>query len=546
MTLGPLEVSADLFLDAIAGWPQEDQDAAFWLRCRDDRELFAVVAAPERFPSPFNAMHRDFLSRPKVAWRDRETDRKEADAAPRGGAKSTVRSFLEPIHDVVYGLEAYIAIISTTYNLAEDLVADLYGVFTDPEAYPELHQIWGPFTVTGTKTDFVVNCPTGEEIGTRIKAFSQGSTIRGQKHRGIRITKAILDDYEHQVRVRSPIQREKTDEFLTKDVEKAGPTGRGMLIWLVGTVLHADSTLARRLKSAAWSSTKWRAIISWPSNMGMWAAARELWADLSDPDRVATAEAFYLANKAVMDAGAEVLWPESESLWDLMQQWWENAAAFNSEKQNEPVDPTRQVYDPDTFRRCKFDGVHITTSTGRKVRVRDCKLALWLDPRASREIERNDYAAIALVARDPVGYVYVLACDMKRDASSSQRARYWKWWERYSNAVCGYEDNGFQALYGDDFDREREERRKARLPWRMAPRGHRSTENKNDRLVSLEPDFTNGWIEVCEDVPQLVMEQWRDVPSGSHDDGPDAIERAIWLVRGGEMGEITPDNGGRR
>jgi hypothetical protein len=178
----------------------------------------------------------------------------------------------------------------------------------------------------------------------------------------------------------------------------------------------------------------------------------------------------------------------------------------------------------------------------------DGSLVAWGDPAdgACDTPAGNDYAAIALVARDPVGYVYVLACDMKRDASSSQRARYWKWWERYSNAVCGYEDNGFQALYGDDFDREREERRKARLPWRMAPRGHRSTENKNDRLVSLEPDFTNGWIEVCEDVPQLVMEQWRDVPSGSHDDGPDAIERAIWLVRGGEMGEITPDNGGRR
>lgn len=541
MTLGPLEVPADRFLEAISGWGRADQDAAFWMRCREDRELFAVVAAPERFPSPFNAMHRDFLSRPKVGWRDREKDRKEADAAPRGGAKSTVRSFLEPLHDVVYGLEAYIAIISTTYSLAEDLVADLYGVFTDPEAYPELHQIWGPFDVSGTKTDFVVKCPTGERVGTRIKAFSQGSTIRGQKHRGIRITKAILDDYEHQIRVRSPLQREKTDEFLTKDVEKAGPTASGMLVHLVGTVLHADSTLARRLRSPAWVSTKWRAIIKWPTNMGRWAVARELWSDLTDPDRVETALAFYEANRASMDEGAQVLWPESESLWDLMCQWWENAAAFNSEKQNEPVDPTRQVYNPDTFARCKFDGATITTSKGRKVRLRECKLALWLDPRASEEIERNDYAAIALVAMDAYGYVYVLACDMKRDPASSQRARLWGWWERFPRAKVGYEDNGFQALYGTDFNREREERRAALKRWKMAPEGHTSRERKNDRLVSLEPDTTNGWVEFADDIPQAVMEQWRDVPAGSHDDGPDAIERAIWLVRGGGVPVATQE-----
>ena len=524
--------AADWFA-ALEHWEAPDVDAAMHTRCRTDRAMFCAAFFPDRFPAPFNKMHIDFLHRPKVPWSKRTQASREADAAPRGGAKSTLRSFAELLHDAVYGFEAYVAVISTTYDLAEDLVKDLHQAFIGVESYPEFHEVYGPFVVTGTQTDFVVRVPGQAGIGTRFKAFSFGGTIRGTKYMGIRPTKVLLDDAEHPDRVRSPTQREKDLGFLTKDVMKAG--SRSTAYQVVGTVLHADSMLARLLHAPAWRSQKFQAVISWPDRMDLWEICRTLWADLDDPERLDTARAFYDANLASMDAGAVVLWDAWEPLWDLMTQWWEGAASFNSEKQNNPVDPTRQVYDPDTFARCTFDGVHITNRAGRKIRLRDCTLAAWLDPRASEQIERNDFAAIALVARDPAGYVYVLGCDMQRDTADAARRRMWALFDRYPGCTFGYENNGFQALYGKDFDRDKQARREAGKLGNFYPNGYHSSGNKNDRMVGLQPEIANGWIQFSTDLSRESLEQWRDIPRGTHDDGPDATERAVWLVRGGEI-----------
>lgn len=528
-----LDLPTGAFLEAVSSWSAQEVDDAMWMRCRTDRALFCAAFFPDRFPAPFNLMHRDFLSRPKVCWTERKSKRQEADAAPRGGAKSTLRSYAELLHDVVYGLEAYIAVISTTYDLAEDLVKDLHRTLTSPETCQDFHDVYGPFEVEGTQTDFIVRVPGQQSMGTRLKAFSFGGTIRGTKYNGIRPTKVLLDDAEHPEKVRSPIQREKTWAFLTKDILKSG--GPGTLYQVVGTVLHADSMLARLLKSASWVTHKFQSIISWPDRMDLWEVTRGLWADLDDPDRLETAQAFYAANRSSMDEGALVLWEEWEPLWELMVQWWEGAAAFNSEKQNNPVDPTRQVYDPDTFKRCTFDGQFITNAAGRKVKLLDCTLAAWLDPRASEQIEKNDFAAIALVVQDSAGYVYVIQGDMQRDTADAARKRMWALFDRYHGCAFGYENNGFQALYGKDFDRDKLERKAANKRYRFYPVGYHSSGNKNDRMVALQPEIANGWIQFSTDLSREYMEQWRDIPRGTHDDGPDATERAIWLVRGGEI-----------
>jgi len=528
------------FMAGIRAWNDRDRDDALYARCRTDLALFCAVCFPERFTSPFNAMHRAMLARPKVAWDSRGGEQRIADAAPRGGAKSTIASYADLVHDVVYGLELFIPILSTTYGLAEGLVQDLHATFSTPETAPALHRLYGPFRVSGGATNFVVRVPGGDGRGVRIASFSFGGSIRGEKHAGVRPTKIVLDDCDHRERVRSPLQRAKTWDFLTKDVLKAGHQGGRVTIFrMLGTVLHPDSMLSNVLTAPGWTATKWRAVLSWPDRMDLWQDCRRLWADLTDPDRVDSARRFYARHKADMDAGAEVLWPEAESLWDLMVlRWSDGAASFNSEKQNEPVDPERQVFDVDALRRCRFDGEVITTSAGRALRLNTCTLAVWLDPRASDEIERNDYAAIALVARDSVGYRYVLRCSLKRDSPAGQRARYWSFFDQLGpQCRYGYEDNGFAALNDEGFARDRDDRQKAGKVWKLSPKGHTSTESKHDRIVALQPDCENGWIEWAEDLPPIVLEQLREIPAGTHDDGPDAIERALWLVSDGAMPE---------
>jgi hypothetical protein len=532
-----LAASAADFLDEIEGWTDADQDDALWVRCEQDKALFCAVFFPDRFALPFNQMHRAFLDRPKQRWTERTSPVKQADAAPRGGAKSTLESFASLIHDAVYGFEHYVCILSTTFDLSEDLVEDLHRAFIDGEANEDLHRVFGPFVVDGTKTDFVVKVPGWDPRGTRFKAFSFGSTIRGTKHVGVRPSKVVMDDSEHPDRVRSPDQRNKTADFLQKDILKAGD--RFTVYRMIGTVLHGDAVLARVLSSPGWFSTKWRAVQVWPKRMDLWNVCKSLWEELDDPDRLETAQAFYAANKAAMDEGASVLWPEGESLWDLMVLLWSDGqAAFNSEKQNEPSDPDRQAFDIETFRRCKFDGTHVTNANGRRVRLKDCSVAFWLDPRASSEIKRNDYSALAMVARDSAGYRYVIRCDLKRDSPAQARARVWSLWEMYAHlrgAKWGYEDNGFAALNDEGWDREREARRMGGTAYNLTVKGYPSTTNKHDRILRLQPDIENGHMQFCDDLSPVLIEQFRDLGTGTHDDGPDAVERADWLLTEGRM-----------
>lgn len=503
-------------------------DLALRERCRVDRELFCRYFFEARFDRPWNAMHRAFLARPKAAWNDRAEVAKVADAAPRGGAKSTLESFAEPVHDACYGLELFVPITSTTFGLSEDLVKDLHSVFTDGEAYDDLHRVYGPFTVRGTATDFVVHCPHGAGLGTRFKAFSFGGTIRGVKHAGARPTKVIIDDGEHPERVRSPDQRAKTWDFLTKDILKAGSAHT--IYRVVGTVLHPASMLADILQSPGWTSRKWQAIQSWPKRMDLWEQCRAVWARLDNPTRLTDARAFYEAHRAEMDEGASVLWPEGEPLYDLMTLLWSDGiASFYSEKQNEPRDPERAIFDVGRFKRCRFDGLNITTAEGRKVGLADCELAHWLDPSLGKAT--SDFPALATVAKERrTGYRFVLRCSLDKGPPSQQQARVWALWEQFPRGKWGTDETGLGALFGEAWERQREERRRRGLTWNLPMRGFHLDGDKLIRIARLEPDAHNGWIQFADDLPPAVIEQFRDFPTGANDDGPDAIERADWLL----------------
>lgn len=527
----------DRFLDALEGLTEEEVGDALYLRCRNDLGLFGALYCGERLPLPYNAFHLDVISREKRKWEEREQIQRVADAAPRGNAKSTLESYISLIHDAVYGLEIFVGVISTTYDLSEDLVSDLHAAFTQRDQHEDLHAAYGPFRVVGGKTDFTVHVPGQDPRGTRFSAYSFGGSIRGSKHAGVRFSKIVIDDGEHPEKVRSPTQRGKTWDYLTKDILKAGD--RFTVYRVVGTVLHPDSMLSRLLSNGpgglGWRSTRWQSVIQWPTNADLWRECRELWSDLTDPHREDTARRYYLRNRAAMDAGASVLWPQKESLYDLqLMLWTDGAASFNSEKQNEATDPERQIFYPERWRRCTFDGVTITTSTGRPVHLSTCEIAVWLDPRASEQASRRDFSALAVAARDSHGYVYLLSVDMRRDDVNGQIGRLWAAYDVYTGrARYGYEDNGFQVLMGAEFERIREERQREGRSYACHLQGHTSTKNKIDRIASLAPRLDNGWIEVVDTIPADVVEQFRQIPTGAHDDGPDAAERAIWLVDGG-------------
>lgn len=527
-------MTAREFSTFLQGKPKSVVDLALRIRCEQDRTLFCKFFFPHRFTKPWNKMHLDFLSRKKVPFTHRKEVQRIADAAPRNGAKSTLESYADLLHDAVYGYEAFVPIISTTFDLSQGLVKDLHTAFTEPEALPDFHRVFGPFEVIGTQTDFVVHCPHGILSGTRFKSFSFGGTIRGHKHCGLRPSKVIIDDGEHPERVRSPEQREKTMEYLLKDVLQAGD--EYTIYRIIGTVLHPDSMLANILKASGWVSKTWKAVIAWPKNTTLWDECRAIWSKLENAERVKDAKAFYEKNKDLMDEGSQILWPGGESLWALYLQLWANGeSSFYSEKQNEPRDPTRSIFDIKNFKRCKFDGVRIITAEGRTVLLTDCEIVHWLDPSLGKD--HSDFPALATLAKEKkTGYRFVLKCSLERDVPSEQRNKVWQRWADFAQrGKVGVDRIGVGALFSESFEQEKKLRRQTGLPWKMEVEGYHSSENKNVRIARLEPDTRNGFLQFADDLPLALFEQFRDFPGGTFDDGPDAIERADWMFTNDKM-----------
>jgi len=523
----------------------EDEQAWYpvlYARCRVDKQLFARVFFPERFELDWSPVQEHFLATGLPPWRERSAQTKRRWVAPRGSAKSSVKSFLEPLHDILYGREVCIHVYSTGYRLAEMLVKDLHAVLVEPP--PLLAAVYGRPRISGTQTNFVALVSGGEELGTAVVAMSFGGDARGYKHAGKRPSKFILDDTVNPKHLKNPEKRAEQWSFLQKDIGRAG--------WgyscfeLVGTIQHPDDLVARLLKAPDWSGEVWKNLIAWPKNMALWEKCREIWADLTDPNRLEAARTFYRAHQNLLEEGAQVLWPQGRSLWELMLTYWASPAAFWSEDQNQPRDADAALFDLGRVRRCKVSLATgtVTTSRGLRVSLSDCRTAIWLDPSSGKG--RADYPALALVARwrpahvsgspanGPGGLTLVLAVEMVRRQPSAQQTALWSLWERVANLrpKVGTDETGTQALLGESFARQQEERRRAGKVYQMPVQGYTLHQNKEDRISSLEPDIHNGWIEFADDLPGEFWEQMRDFPNGAFDDGLDAVERAIWLLTG--------------
>lgn len=528
-------------LDELADAPEQASDAALWMRYDSSLLDFAVAMFPDRFTAPFNRLHFEIGNVKKTYWKQRDRPSYEAWAAPRGAAKSTLASFADVVHDVCYGYERFIGLISTSFDLSEALVKDLYDTFQDGEGNEELHRLYGPFDVRGTKTDFIVRCPSQrDKHGIRIKAYSMGGQCRGHKHAGTRFTKWILDDAERSDRVHNPRQRDLDEAFLAADIAKAG--GRYTIVRMMGTVLHPDSVLARKLdphRSPSWRRRFFQAIIKWPHEVdGLWEGCRAIWTDLrrGGPDeRRQDAEAFYADNREAMDDGAVVMWPAVEPLFDLMLQYWENRHAFFAEKQNEPNKSGERTFDVDAFRWVAFDGRMIETDDGRSIPLTTCKVAVWWDPTPYNTKQTGrDAAGYAVVARDRDGGIYVLEARTLKAPPDRQWDHYFSYVDRYPTAVYGYESNTGDPARTEEWARRVEQIQSRHR--RFKPAGYQTKGKKEPRIADIQPACENGFIRFSRTgVESNVLDQFRHFPDGRFDDGIDAIERAVDLLSRGQM-----------
>lgn len=524
--------SFDAMLHDIADAPEQEQRDLIRAWCRHDVAAFALVALPDRFRSTFNRLHLDWFEYPKQRYDLRKRETLYAIAAPRGAAKSTVVTYADLLHDLCYGLEAFVGVASYTSDLSDELVADLYHTLKIEELAPELHDLFGPFKVSGTKTSFVAHSVHGRAEGMKVKSFSMRSTVRGQKHNGVRFTKFILDDAEHPDRVRQPANRDIDQKHIESDIMRAGEPG--LVVVMVGTVLCQDSVLQRYLDpntAGSWEQRHYRSLLAWPDERhGLWEEARKVWADLGHGGAIArrrALEEFYEANREAMDRGAVVLWPDRRPLIDLMVSYWEKPRAFFAEDQNEPQDSTDVTFNVDSFQFVSFDGERIVRDDGSSVPLAACSVRGWWDPIPfGAKGTGRDEAGWAVVARCPNGGRYILHASGRRATPEEQWDQTFSLMAAFPTSQWGYENNT-----GGLDDNQEWKRQLAARGYTGRIRGYQTARSKKeDRIAEIQPATHNGFIRFSRsDIEPGTYAQFRAFPYGRHDDIIDAIERACDL-----------------
>lgn len=469
---------------------------------------WATRYLPAYFTSPPSLFHEWLI--PELASLHATRGQHLSAVGPRGSAKSTWVSFAYPLHCALHGLEPYILLLSDTNEQAAKY---LDAIKLELEDNP------------GLARDYPGACGRGPvwqhrqirlRNGVLIEALGTGAKIRGRKNRSARPSLVIGDDLQNDDHMVSALQRQRCWEWWTRGVMSVGDERTNF--FQVGTALHRECIAVRLHSTPGWRSRVFKALLSMPTRMDLWAAWEEL-LHADDPNREAAARVFYGRNQAAMDAGAELNWPGRETLYDLMLlRASMGVAAFESEKQSNPVDPGACEWPADYF---DWPGFRVDRfPEGLPVEV------LALDPSKGRDARRGDYSAFVRVGRSASGVYYAEADLARRDTTTiaADGAAHVK---RRGVAAFGVEANAMQELLLPDFEAAGEAAG-VFLPLYAID----NTLHKPTRIRSLTPLLAQRRLRLVGRSPgtQLLADQLRDFPNADHDDGPDALEMGVRLI----------------
>jgi hypothetical protein len=268
------------------------------------------------------------------------------------------------------------------------------------EENAELREDFGDLTGKVWRSNVLVT-----STNIKIEAIGSGKKIRGRKHRNWRPDLLILDDIENDENVRTPEQRRKLEDWFLKAVSKAGDDYTDIVY--IGTLLHYDSLLAKTLRNSGYRAVKYRAVLSFSREEKLWEEWEKLYTDLDNEDREKDAERFFETHKKEMLEGTEVLWEEKLSYYALMvMRVTEGEAAFNSEEQNEPVNPEDCIFNEEWF--------DYYNEAETDFHDRSFQFFGFVDPSLGKT-KKSDYSAIITMAKHKTtGYLYVMEADIER------------------------------------------------------------------------------------------------------------------------------------
>lgn len=420
-------------------------------------------------PVDFAAFQREIFS----IVEDRRTRKREAWAAPREHAKSTIMCTIVTLWWTCYRLKRFIVIVSDTSSQAEGQLQTVIMELEDNEKIREDFHISPAIDRQGN----VVSWRDDEittSTGVTIAAKGAGKSIRGIKKKAFRPDAVVIDDLENDESVLTKYQRDKLQSWFEKTLLNI--LAKGGDLYYIGTILHYDSVLARTMKKTdVWNVRLWRAIETYKDKDG---------------------------NKVEL-----ALWPAYWPLERLADKKLEiGSIAFACEFLNEPLEAGDHPIKKEWF--CYYSRL-----PGDLIKVQT------VDPAVSTKTTA-DYSAICTLGYSPSDSKFYLI-DMWRDRVTlhSLITMMISLYSKHQPTSQGIEVQGFQQAV------KQEAERLSTIPVYPITR----TKDKVTRAVGVSVHFEYGRVLFPREAPWLDEFEAELIrfPTGENDDMLDTIVDAI-------------------
>lgn len=396
----------------------------------------------------------------------------------RGLAKSTNMSLMIPLWlFLAHNEKMCMVLVSKSEEMADRLLSEIQSELLTNEL---LRQDYGErMKVTSSSAGEMITAD-----GSLFFSCGRGQSPRGVKNHGVRPNYIIIDDIDDDKLVRNDARVDLVVNWVNEALFGTMQVGRGRFI-LVGNRLSNKSVLANLAENKTYKHTRIN----------------------------------------ILDRNGKPSWNEAQSLEEIQElRLVQGERSFQKEYMNNPI-TEGAIF--------KADDIQYTKALPFRKYTR---LICYTDP-SFKNSSNNDYKATILVGKTREGYFHVL----KAFADQTSVTTMYEWLYSIRDYVSDntpvyfyMESNFIQSMHLDDFRKFGEGKGDI-----IALRGDsRKKPDKFARIEALEPLFSQGIIFFNEKEKdskgmQTLIEQLLLFQRGSkiHDDAPDALEGAIYLLQ---------------
>lgn len=473
-----------------------------------DPEYMALAYFPKVFWREFGEFQRELLS--DLDDLLSKEGQRLIYAVPRNHGKSTIVSFLTPLHLILFKRIRFVLLLSASDDLAVSLMNDIKAEITSNEAiiedFGELksNEKWSAQEVWLNNDSCIM-------------ARGILGTLRGIKWKGLRPQLILGDDLVTDSMAESESKMEKVKNLFRDSVLNLGDSYSNYLV--VGTTVSESDIVSELLdeSTTGWKKIRKQAILDFSEATELWDEWEYKYTDrqFSEQEREENALSFFNANKTEMLKGTKVLWPERWSYVGLMQKKIDDGElSFWKEQMNSPRSAGEYI----------FQKLQYWTELPE---LSELDIVMFIDP-AIKDGKRNDFSAITILGQHKkTKQKYVLDGSLHKVLPD----------ELFVNAAkkidkIPVDRVGFETIQAQSYMRQKFEEALWKENIYLPIVGVNSKGKKEARIQSLQPEINSGEILFNPDNHSYNLQIKDYSTKAKNDDAPDSLFGAVQMLKG--------------